>query len=167
MPYRVFALWTLDAREYVQKRNIVMYTFLPAMKDATASLLIQAIADMEQHYSRPDFARHLRRFKTILQRSTTIAAQDKRVVEEHMDYHYDSLLDEDPDVKERVARGKVETLQEVVVEAVKEQYPALTEFAQERVLRIKQPEVLHALIKQIYKAPDETFARWALTTLAA
>ena len=53
------------------------------------------------------------------------------------------------------------------MEAVKEQYPALTEFAQERVLPIKQPEVLHALIKQIYTAPDENVAHWALTTLAA
>jgi hypothetical protein len=167
MPYRVFTLWTLDAREYVQKRDIVMYTFLPAMKGATAVLLIQALEEMRQHYSWPEFTRHARRFRIILQRSTTITAQDKRVVEDHMDYHYDSLIDEDPETKERVARGKVETLQEIVLEAVKEQYPALTELAQERVLRIKQPDVLHALIKQIYKAPDETFARWALITLAA
>ncbi len=59
-----------------------------------------------------------------------------------MDYHYDSLLDEDPEVKERVARGKVEALQEMAMEVVNDQYPTLAELAHERVLLIKQPEML-------------------------
>ena len=84
-----------------------------------------------------------------------------------MDYRYDSLIDEDPETKERVARGKVEALQESVVEAVKEQYPALTDLAQERVLLITQPQALRTLAKQIYRAPDETAVRWLLDTLAA
>ena len=88
-----------------------------------------------------------------------------------MDYHYDSLLDEDPEVKEKVARGKVEalveTLQEMAMDAVNDQYPTLVELAQERVLPIRQPEMLRLLVKQIYKAPDETTARWVLNTLVA
>jgi hypothetical protein len=167
MPYRVLTLWTLDAREYVQKRLIAMYTFLPAMKGTSASLLKQALEDMNQHYSRPEFARHIRRFKRILQRSTTIAAQDKRVVEDYMDYHYDSLLDEDPDVQERVARGKVEALQEMVVEAAKNKYPPLVQLAEERAARINQLEALRQLVILILNAPDETTARWVLNTFAA
>lgn len=84
-----------------------------------------------------------------------------------MDYHYDSLLDEDPEVKERIARGKVEALQEMAMEVVNDQYPTLAELAQERVLLIKQPEMLRQLVKQIYKAPDEATARWVLNTFAA
>jgi hypothetical protein len=41
--YRVLALWTLDAREYIKKRIIGMYTLLPGMKGANAPLLLQAI----------------------------------------------------------------------------------------------------------------------------
>src|SRR5437588_3098165 len=57
--YRVLALWTFDAQEYVQKHIIGMYTFLPAMKGANASLLLQAIGEMEQRYPRTQFSRHL------------------------------------------------------------------------------------------------------------
>src|SRR6266704_4107085 len=60
--YRVIARWTLDAQEYVQKRIIGMYTFLPGMKGANAPLLLQAIKDLEQRFARPQFIRHLRRF---------------------------------------------------------------------------------------------------------
>jgi len=165
--YQVLTLWTLDAREYVEKRLIVMYTFLPAMKNAVASLLIQALEEIKQHYTQPEFVRHASRFKTILKRSNTVSMQDKRIVEDYMDYHYDSLLDEDPEVKERVARGKVEALQEMAMEVVNDQYPTLAELAQERVLLIKQPEMLRQLVKQIYKAPDEATARWVLNTFAA
>jgi len=165
--YRVLRRWTLDARDYIEKQLIVMYTFLPAMKQATASLLIQALEEMKQHDTHTQFVRHASRFRTIVHRSTTISVQDKHTVEEYMDYHYDSLLDEDPEIKEKMARSKVEALQEMALDAVKDQYPTLVELAQERVLLIRQPEMLRQLVKQIYKAPDETTARWALNTFAA
>ena len=167
LPYRVLALWTLDAREYVHKRLIVMYTFLPAMKGASAVLLIQALEEMKQHYSRPEFTRHILRFRTILQRSTIVTAQDKHIVEDYMDYEYDSLLDENAKVKERVARGKVEALQEMVVEAAKNKYPPLVQLAEERAARINQPEALRQMVTLIFNAPDETTARWVLNTFAA
>ena len=173
--YRVLRLWTLDAREYLEKHLIFMYTFLPAMKQANASLLIQALEEMKQFYSHTQFVRHASRFRTILKRSTMISVQDKHTVEEYMDYHYDSLLDEDPEIKEKIAQsklqgelqGKVEALQEMAMVAVKDQYPTLAELAQERVLLVRQPEMLRQLVKQIYKAPDETTARWVLNTFAA
>ncbi|MGH2481927.1 MAG: hypothetical protein ACRDHW_19920, partial [Ktedonobacteraceae bacterium] len=62
--YQILTLWTLDAREYVEKRLIVMYTFLPAINNATASLLIQALEEMKHHYTQPEFVRHASRFKT-------------------------------------------------------------------------------------------------------
>jgi len=144
-----------------------MYTFLPAMKEATASLLIQALEEMKQHYTYPEFVRHASRFRTILHRSTTISVQDKHSVEEYMDYHYDSLLDEDPEVKERMARSKVEALQEMAIEAVKSKYPPLVELAEERITMIKQPESLRQMVILILGTPDESTARWLLNTFAA
>src|SRR5437764_14873870 len=115
-----------------------MYTLLPGMKGAAASLLIQAIEEMEQVYTRPQYGEHLLWFRTILRRSTMVSAQEKQIVEAYMiDHKYDSLIDENPEVKERVARGKVEGeidgLQEMVLDAVKRKYPSLVELAQGRV----------------------------------
>lgn len=81
--------------------------------------------------------------------------------------YYDSLLDSDPYIQKKLADSKITTLQEVVLEAVEEQFPALVDQARKRVAEVKQPEVLHLLVKQIYKAPDEKTARWLLETLAA
>jgi len=160
--YRVLALWTMDAREYVKKRIIGMYTFLPGMKGANAALLLQAIEDMNQRYPRPLFVRHLRRFKKILQRSGTVSVQDKQIVE-----HYDSFVDEDPEVQERVARGKIQIAQKMVVGLVEVRFPSLTELAQEKVTLIRNTDALDQLAKQVATVPDENTASWLLNTFAA
>jgi hypothetical protein len=162
--YRVIALWTLDAQEYVQKRIIGMYTFLPGMKGANAPLLLQAIKDLEQRFARPQFIRHLRRFKRILQRSNMVSAQDKQIVEAHMDIHYDSLVDEE--AQEWIARGKIEMAQKMIIDFVEARFPALTELAQERVTLIRNTDALSQLVKLVATAPDEATARWLLNTFA-
>jgi flagellar biosynthesis/type III secretory pathway protein FliH len=148
-----------------------MYTFLPAMKGATAPLLLQAVREMQQYYSRYQFGRHLARFKTILQRSTMVSEEDKQHIEEELHMEYDSLIDENPEFQQRFARkqaeGKLQGLQEMVLEAVKDEYPPLVELAQEKVVRIRKPESLRQLVKLIYKAPDENTARWLLNNFAA
>ena len=166
--YRVLALWTLDAREILQKHVIGMYTFLPAMKGANAALLIQAINEMGQRYKRPQLVRHLTRFRIILHRTKTLSGQDKQSVEDYMhQYQYDSLLDEDPEIQERIARGKVEALQEMVTMAVENKFPSLVELAQERVVLIEKLDALRQLVILILNAPDEATARWLLNTFTA
>jgi hypothetical protein len=162
--YRVIALWTLDAQEYVQKRIIGMYTFLPGMKGANAPLLLQAIKDLEQRFARPQFIRHLRRFRRILQRSNMISAQDKQAVEAHMDIHYDSLVDEE--AQEWVARGEIRMAQKMIIGLVEARFPALIELAQERVTLIRNTDALSQLINQVGTVPDEATARWLLNTFA-
>ena len=190
MHYRVIALWTLDAQEYVERGIISMYTLLPGMKGVNASLLIEAIEAMEGRYTQPRLlARHLARFKTILNRSRTLSEEDKQRVENYMQA-YDSLIDQDPYFQQRLANkaeemaagmvaGKVEkvaakraaekelqVLRQVVLEAVDDRYPSLLELAREKIVLIRRPDALRLLVKQIYKAPDETTARWLLDTLS-
>src|SRR5438874_692908 len=147
-----------------------MYTFLPGMKGATASLLLQAIDEMEQAYTRPQFVRHLTRFRSILRRSNTVSAQDKQIVEKRMDIQYDSLLDENPEIQERVARGKAEgeihASQQMVLEVVKSRYPSLVELAEAQVTLIRQPNDLRKLVVLIFNAPDENTVRWLLNSFA-
>jgi hypothetical protein len=141
------------------------------MKGATAPLLVQAVREMQQHYSRYQFGRHLARFKTILQRSTMVSEEDKQHIEEELRMEYDSLIDENPEFQQRFARkraeGELQGLQEMVLEAVKDEYPPLVELAQEKVERIHKPDSLRQLVKLIYKAPDENTARWLLNNFAA
>jgi len=47
LDYLVVTLWTMDAGKYVEKQILCMYTFLPAMKGASVSLLVQAVREME------------------------------------------------------------------------------------------------------------------------
>lgn len=170
LEYQVIAVWQLDAEEYIRRKVVSMYTFLPAMQGATAPLLMQAVHEMEQKYSRYQFGRHLVRFIRILQRSTIVSEQDRQQVMEELHMQYDSLIDDNPDVQKRVSkgeqRGKIRGLQEVVLNAVKDEYPDLAEFAEERIARIQKPGSLHELIKLIYKAPDEKTVRWLLETLS-
>ena len=129
-------------------------------------MLLQAIKDMEQRFARPQFIRHLRRFRRILRRSNTISAQDKQTVEELMDIHYDSLVDEDPEVQERVAKGEIRGAQKIVAGLIEARFPALAELAQERVTLIRDTDTLSRLAKQVATIPDEATARWLLNTFA-
>jgi len=140
---------------------------LPAMKGANASLLLQAINEMELKYTRTDFVRHLVRFRTILRRSMTLSVQDKQIMENHMDITYDSLLDEDPEIQERVAKAKIAGQQKAVLDFMEVRFPSLIQVAQEQVIRLNKPDELSRLMKQIALAPDESTARWVLSTFAA
>ena len=119
LEYVVIALWMLDAGEYVEQHILCMYTFLPAMKGVSVSLLVQAVKEMEAHYNREQFAQHFTRFKTILHRSTMLSEQDKQEVEEHL-YSYNSLLDNDPEIQEHIAKAADKVAAKIVAEAVAE-----------------------------------------------
>lgn len=164
MKYQVVALWTLDARECVRKGVLGMYTLLPGMGGADAQLLLYAIGEMEKHFPRPFFEQHMRRFWRILRRAKTLSEQDKQTVEARIMQTYDSLIDEDPEVQERVARGKVEGARQIVVDFVEARFPDLKELAQQRVGLLTNSETLSLLAKQIATVPDEATARWLLGT---
>jgi predicted transposase YdaD len=137
---------------------------------------------MQRRYrNRKVFEHHLIRFVKVLERSTTMDEQQKKEVKEvlRVQYSYDYFIDENPDVIERVARGKQEAKQEgklegrlegrlegqieasrqTVLEAVEERFPALLELVRERVVFLQQPEALRQLAKQVWKASDEESAR--------
>ena len=85
-----------------------------------------------------------------------------------MEIPYDSLVDEDPEVQERVARGKAEGeiqgAQKIVAGLIEARFPALTELAQERVTLIRDTDTISRLAKQVASAPDEATARWLLNS---
>src|SRR5947209_4818191 len=159
----VLCLWTIEAEPFLSRRLVSMYTLLPAMKGITASMLVQAIAEMEQAYTGEHLKRHLRRFRTILRRSRTLSAQDKQIVEDRM-RSYDSLLESDPEFQQKMAEIKLESKREAVIELVEARFPALLEIAQQQVVRLAKLDALSILHKQIGLASDEAIARWLLNT---
>ncbi len=140
--HNVLCLWTIEAEPFLSRRIVSMYTLLPAMKDITASMLVQAIAEMEQAYTGDHLRRHLRRFRTILRRSRTLSEQDKQIVEGKM-RSYDSLLESDPEIQQM----KAQVRQEDVVFVVETRFPALVEIAQRQVVRLNKNDDLQRLMK--------------------
>src|SRR5258706_16441510 len=90
-----------------------------------------------------------------------------QIVEAKMHEHYDSFVDEDPEVQERVARGKIQIAQKMVVGLVEERFPSLTELAQEKATLIRNTDALDQLSKQVATVPDENTASWLLNTFSA
>ena len=84
-----------------------------------------------------------------------------------MNHNYDSLLDEDPDVQERIIRGKIEGQRKAVIDFIEVRFPTLLEVAQEQVVHLNKSDELSRLMKQVALAPDEATARWVLGTFAA
>lgn len=75
---------------------------------------------------------------------------------------YDSLLDSDPYLQEKLALERNEALQafrNTVIEITKNRFPALTELAQKRAMNIQTIEDLQQLIVQLSLAPDQSAAR--------
>ena len=168
--FRVLLLWKLDAQHFVQNHNTAMYTLLPAMNNVSASLLIDAINELKMQYTPVQFAEHLARFKTILERSTTISEQEKRIVEEQVQ-EYNSLLEESPFFQKMVQQKKVEAsvrgAQEIVTIIIDTRFPDLAELAQQRVTLVRNIDSLGQLAKKLVVAPNETAVKELLDTFAA
>jgi hypothetical protein len=154
----------MEALPFLQGHVVCMYTLLPAMKGITAAMLLQALEEMKQHYTRSKLGDHLVRFQKILRRSTTISAQDRTIMEATLKtYEYDSLMDDSPKVQQSLMKGKVLGAQQMLVHVVETRFPSLVETAEQLVTQINSVEALNILATQIIKAPDENMARWLLT----
>lgn len=168
MDYKVVLLWQMEALPFLQDHIVCMYTLLPAMKGVTASMLLQALGEMKQHYSKSKFGDHVARFQKILRRSTTISEQDRKTVEATLSiYEYDSLMDDSPVAQRNLLRGSQQGARQMVLKVVEAKFPALQTLAEQLVTQINSVEALGILVTQVAKAPDEDIARWLLTNFTA
>ena len=174
--FRTLPLWKLDAERYVKEHATSLYTLLPTMKGANASLLLQAIEEMAEHYRDQEdlLSRQFIWFRTLLRRAETVPSLDKRRVEERL-HMFDNLLEQDPDIQrlraESEAKGRVEgevkALQKSVINIVRGRFPTLTEFAQQKVSQVNKPDVLYFLVEKISIITDEASVRLLLDSHAA
>ncbi len=185
----MLALWKLDAPSFVQRQAVCLYTLLPAMQQATAPLLKQALHEMKQYYpTRQQLGHHLLRFRRIMQRSQTMAEEDKQKVEEElqMEFAYDWFLDENPEVLERVDKGRIEGraegeklglqkgeklgeiqgLQRSILLLLQKRFPLTAAQARSRIEQIQQVEELEQLLLQIPFVTNEVEVRQLLSLQA-
>lgn len=165
--YKVLPLGKLEAPRFVRRHAVCLYTLLPAMKHATVPLLKQALREMRQRY--PDdkeFGHHLVRFHRIMQRSTTMDEQGKQVMEEvlKMEYAYDQLIDDNPEVKKRVERGRVEAMRDLIIAAIEIRFPSLVTQVQQQIEQIQKPKTLEKFCIQLVSATTEERVRKLLQT---
>jgi hypothetical protein len=79
---------------------------------------------------------------------------------------YDSLLDSDPYIQQKVVLERalvrneaIQTFRDTIIEITKIKFPALIELAQQRVTAIQKLEDLQQLTVQLATAPNQTAAR--------
>lgn len=173
--YRVLALWKLEAQRFVQHHAVCVYTLLPAMRGANAPMLIQALHEMQAYYTRQQFGHHLIRFRRIVQRSKTLSARDKQLVEEEIRMHmtYDWFIDDNPDVQEHIekraneraaavkaeAKMLLQHLQKSVCKIISLRFPSLAAPAQKQIALIDNPDLLDNLVDQLLVLSDEVSVR--------
>ena len=113
-------------------------------------------------------------------------AEDQQAIEERLDM-WDNLLEEDPYIQKKVAKGiekgraegeakgeargraegELEASQKMALAIVEARFPLLVELAKRYVKRIRKTDDLRQLGQQIAIAPDEATARRVLSSFAA
>lgn len=189
-------LWELSAEQHFQEWDVPLYALLPTMQGADAKLLNKAIDKMVEYYENDTtkLAEELRWLGIVTRRADFLPLEDKQTIERRLTM-YDDLMERDPKMQklfserkaqgkaegivegeargkvegiaEGKAEGKAEVLQMVVITIVKQRFPPLAEFAQQKIAHVKKPDALDALFKAIIEAPDERMVRALLEVAAA
>ncbi len=170
--FKTLPLFTLEAEQFIQEHISCMYPLLPTMHGANTALIQQAMDELAALYREDEItlSQQLIWMEIFLERTDTISKSEKYDIQEKLDM-YDKLWDENPKVQriraESEAKGKVETLQNMLVTTIELRFPALSDLAKRQVLRIQKPDALDLLFRQITVASDENFVRSILTSSVA
>ncbi len=95
--FMILGLWEKDAREFLNTHVSAIYFLLPAMKNADATLLGQAIEELAGRFQgdEMELGRHLTGLSLLLQQSETMSDEEKLVAQEHLK-RFTHLIKNDP-----------------------------------------------------------------------
>src|SRR5712692_519506 len=165
-------LFLQEAEYYVREHVTCMYPLLPTMQGTNHVMMKKVMAELAILYRDDEvtLARQLVWMELLLERTETIAPPEKEEILKELKM-YDPLWEEHPKVKkiraESRTEGEIRALQRMLVNIVKARFPSLAELAQQEITKIDNPAVLNLLAQQISTAPDESVARWLLSSPAA
>jgi hypothetical protein len=139
------------------------------MKGASVPLLLEALHEMERHYSREELRRHLPRLYNVMKRSSMLTEQEKGQVKKILETTYgrDWFIETLPEVIDLVAqgeargeiKGELKEARRMLEKAVDARFPALVAQAKERAECSSDPNELSDLVVEIIKAPNEAAAQ--------
>ncbi|MBV9689400.1 MAG: hypothetical protein JO202_06790 [Ktedonobacteraceae bacterium] len=167
--YRNVSLWTLDARQYLDEHVRSMYVLLPAMRNANANLILQAIEELLEYYrdNESQLARRLLWLSIFLRRAEALPPADKQRVQERINM-FDELFEQDEFVRKQRAlgreEGKMEDSRELLTEIVQARFPSLADLAKQKAQRITKLAEIHELIRTISTVSDEKIAWHVLSS---
>ena len=174
--YRNVSLWTLDAQQYVAEHALCMYVLLPAMRNANASLILQAIEELLEYYRdrESQLARRLLWLSIFLRRAEALPAADKQRVKERINM-FDELFEQDEFVRKQralgeemgFARGEAQASRRILVHIVRSRFPALAELAQHKAERMNQVAAIEEITVLLATISDEAIAREILSAPSA
>ncbi|MBV9688769.1 MAG: hypothetical protein JO202_03555 [Ktedonobacteraceae bacterium] len=182
--YRNVYLWALDAREYLDEHVRSMYVLLPAMRNADATLILQAIEELLEYYrdNESQLARRLLWLSIFLKRAEALPPADKQRVKERINM-FDELFEQDEFVRRQRAlgreegrvegrtegeiRGEVRASQRMLVNIVRGRFPALVELAQQKAEHMHQVAGIEEITVLLATVSDETLAREILSAPSA
>jgi hypothetical protein len=129
-------------------------------------MLIPNQPTIQWYKSRDDLLRdELLCFRTLLVRAQRLPEVQLERVLRRVNM-FDSLLEEDPWVKGKVAegelKGELKASRSILQDIVNSRFPSLSELAKAKADQITQPEALNVLIVRISLAVDEHAARGIL-----
>ena len=170
--FKTLPLFMLEAEQFIREHVSCMYPLLPTMRGTNTALIQQAMDELAALYREDEItlSQQLIWMEIFLARTDTVPQPEKYKIQEKLDM-YDKLWEENPKVQkiraESEAKGKVETLQNMLVTTIELRFPALSDLAKRQVLRIQKPDALDLLFRQITVSSDENFVRSILTSSVA
>ncbi len=162
----------MDARQFIDAGAIPLYGLLPSMAGLNEQLLQQALEDMIQYYQSRDDEEHLRDellcFQALFRRARPLATAQMESVLRRIRM-FDSLLDDDPWVQERVAlgktRGKAQASRQYIPLIVQARFPDLVSLANECIAQIQESDTLGQVLLTLSTLSNEDEARSYLSSL--
>jgi flagellar biosynthesis/type III secretory pathway protein FliH len=147
------------------------------MKYASVTLLKKALKALKQYYFlRANLEPHIARFRTLVEKSSTMTEQEKKIMQEEIrvNYSYDWFIDNNPDIIDRMKlreregfekgiekgneegfeKGIVEGMQIMVIETIQAKFPEIIQQARLHVLEVRDVTLLSRLNIQIMNAAD-------------
>ena len=138
------------------------------MQGLNVALLHQAMEEMIEFYrdDQGTLGEQFLSMLVLLERSETIPEEGKSIMRKRLKM-FDQIWEESPIIQEICAgseqkgeqKGKILTLQNMLIDVVESKYPELMDLARQQAVRIMEPDVLNILIKRLLRINDAETAQ--------
>ena len=163
--FKTLPLFRLNAEEIVRQQHTCMYPLIPAMQNVDANLMYHIVQALTEIYRDDKETLHQQYtcIQVLLSRTGTITREEKVKIKERL-HMFQELFDGSPLIQEirkvshdqgleegirQERQESIQNLQTLIVKAVQDKYPFLSEYARKQVIHFNSPEDLNSVILKI------------------